>query len=99
MKKRHFTVCVLVLLGVTITIGAMINQTVSAMDVPRITIDDLKQVVDKSESEIIILDVRTGSSWGESEVMIKDAVRENPNDFGSWAEKYPKEKRIVLYCT
>ena len=79
--------------------GASTGQAASTKDVPRITIDDLKTLVDDPESEVIVLDVRTGSSWAGSVVMIKGATRENPDDFYSWVDKHPQDETIIFYCT
>ena len=49
-------------------------------------------------SDIIIIDVRHGLSWEKSDLKIKGAVRENPLNVTSWADKYQKDSNIVLYC-
>ncbi len=37
--------------------------------------------------------------WDNSKVKIQGAVREDPDkNVKSWAEKYSKDKTIVLYC-
>jgi rhodanese-related sulfurtransferase len=46
----------------------------------------------------IIIDVRTNYDWSTSKVKIKGAVREEGMKFGSWMNKYPKDKTIILYC-
>lgn len=48
--------------------------------------------------DLVILDVRSGRDWSASEVKITGAVRANGDDFDNWANSYPKEKTIVLYC-
>ena len=48
--------------------------------------------------DVIIIDVRTNYDWDHSNVKIKGAVREEGMKFGSWMNKYPKDKTIVLYC-
>jgi len=48
--------------------------------------------------DLIIIDVRTSYEWDKSKVKIKGAVREEGMKFGSWMNKYPKDKTIVLYC-
>lgn len=48
--------------------------------------------------DVIIIDVRTKYDWDESKVKIKGALREEGMKFGSWINKYPKDKTIVLYC-
>lgn len=47
---------------------------------------------------LLILDVRLENQWMKSDYKIKGAVRENPSEFKSWADKYPKDKILVLYC-
>jgi hypothetical protein len=42
--------------------------------------------------------VRRNSHWTSSDLKIKGAVREKPNEIQSWADKYSKDKTIVLYC-
>ena len=49
-------------------------------------------------SDVMILDVRSGGDWKSSEFKIKGAVRSNPNEFDKWAELYPKNKTLILYC-
>jgi 3-mercaptopyruvate sulfurtransferase SseA len=44
------------------------------------------------------LDVRTHGDHTGSAVKIQDAVREDPADVSSWANKYSKDATIVLYC-
>jgi rhodanese-related sulfurtransferase len=49
--------------------------------------------------DFIIIDVRANLDWQESDQKILGAVREEPDKGAeSWAEKYPKDKAIVLYC-
>ena len=50
------------------------------------------------KSDVIIIDVRTKYDWDSSKVKIPGAVREEGMRFGSWMNKYPKGKTIVLYC-
>lgn len=65
-------------------------------EVPRMAKSELKAQL--GQSDLIILDVRRDSDWNSSGDKIQGAVRENPGDFKRWADKYPKEKTIVLYC-
>ena len=48
--------------------------------------------------DITIIDVRFDKHWKGSDMMIKDTVREDPNDVKSWANRYSKDRLIVLYC-
>ena len=61
-----------------------------------ITADQLVPLLGKPD--IIVIDVRTKYDWDNSKVKIKGAVHEEGMKFGSWMNKYPKNKKIVLYC-
>ncbi len=65
-------------------------------DVPRITKEELKALMGKPN--VIIIDVRYGRDWTESDSKIKGAVREDPEAIQSWANKYSKDKTLVFYC-
>ncbi len=67
-----------------------------AADVPRMTKEELKALLDNPD--LIVIDVRTQQNWKESDLKIKGAVREDPGAVESWANKYPKDKILVLYC-
>jgi len=68
----------------------------AAANVSIMTKEELKAQLDNSD--VIILDARTGGDWKSSEFKIKGAIRANPNKFGEWAEVYPKNKTLILYC-
>jgi rhodanese-related sulfurtransferase len=67
-----------------------------ATEPPRITKEELKQHL--GDPKVVIVDVRAGGDWKKSDRKISGAVREEPNDAGAWAMRYPKDKLIVLYC-
>lgn len=75
----------------------MLSQFARAAEVPRISKEELKSML--NDPEVIILDVRTPGDWNESKTKIQGAVREDPDKSAkSWAGKYSKDKTIVLYC-
>jgi len=63
---------------------------------PRISTEELRARL--GDPDLIIVDARTSGSWEESKLKIQGAVREDPKDAKSWAEKFSKDKTIVLYC-
>jgi len=65
-------------------------------DAPRMTKDELKARL--GNPDLLIIDVRYGKDWTDSDLKIKGAVREDPKAFDSWASKYPKDKTLVFYC-
>jgi len=66
------------------------------VDTPRMTKDELKARL--NNPDLLIIDVRYGKDWTDSDLKIKGAVREDPEAFDSWANKYPKDKTLVFYC-
>jgi len=91
MKKKRFIGILFVILGM----GMYVTSVMSA-DAPRMTKDELKALL--GSPDLIIIDVRLGGDWKESDLKIKGAVREEPRDVESWANKYSKDKTLVLYC-
>ena len=69
----------------------------TAIEVPRISIHQAKQMVD--DPDVVFIDVRTEKSYWRSASKIKRAVREEPNAVIQWAAKYTKDKTLIFYCT
>lgn len=68
----------------------------SAASVPRMTAEELN--LNLGNPEFIIIDVRLERDWKSSPLKIKGAVWEDFLEVNDWAEKYPIDKTIVLYC-
>jgi rhodanese-related sulfurtransferase len=77
------------------TIGGCMMLAKST-DTPRMTKEELKAML--GNPNLIIVDVRQRIDWADSDLKIKGAVREDPLAVDSWANKYPKDKTLVLYC-
>jgi rhodanese-related sulfurtransferase len=91
MKKNLFIGILFLFLGM----GMYVTSVMSA-DVPRMTKDELKALL--GSPDLLIVDVRLGRDWKESDLKIKGAVREESREVESWANKYSKDKTLVLYC-
>jgi rhodanese-related sulfurtransferase len=49
---------------------------------------------------VIIIDVRVEDEWKEAKWKIQSAIREDSEkDINTWANKYPKDKTLVFYCS
>ncbi len=48
--------------------------------------------------DVTIIDVRFGRDWYGSPTKIKGAIREDPMKPGTWMDKFPKDRMLVLYC-
>ncbi len=87
----------LLLLMVFLFMGCAGKQTMSTQDqAPRITKEEVKARL--GAPDLIVIDVRQGGDWSASDMKIAGAVREDPKAFSQWADKYPKDKTLVLYC-
>jgi hypothetical protein len=91
MKKRLW----MSLFAIFFMVGILATLAKSA-DVPRMKKDALKAMFDNPD--LVILDVRSENDWKDGDSKIKGAVREDPESVKLWAEKYSKDKTLVLYC-
>ena len=51
-----------------------------------------------SESDLVVLDVRTGKDWTSSEFKIKNAMRAPVGEYKDWSASLAKDKTLVTYC-
>ena len=91
MKKRLFLATLLMIFLVE---GCTMFQ--KPVNAPRMTKDKLKSML--GNPDLLIIDVRYGKDWTESDLKIKGALREDPEAVDSWAGKYPRDKTLVFYC-
>lgn len=110
MKRNRF--CLAVLLAVALFAlsayaqngGAENKQGAAAQDedenVPagRITIRQLKRMMDAKE-EVVIIDNRKGGAYVGSTVKIKGAIHITVDELEAKMKDLPKNKLIVTYCT
>ncbi len=88
------------LLGLALALvlcSAPVSRARASEDIPRMPPEELKAKLESPE--LVVIDVRVGPSWVISKEKIKGAVREDPLAVDSWADKYSKDKTIVLYCS
>jgi 3-mercaptopyruvate sulfurtransferase SseA len=74
----------------------MLPVSVYADDVPRISKEQLRELIGNANN--VLLDARLVKEWRKSDGKIPGAVRVDPHDVSSWAGKYAKDQRIVVYC-
>jgi hypothetical protein len=72
-----------------------IGMAAGTEEIPRMTKEELKPLL--GSPEVVVLDVRL--EGGNATTKIAGAVYENPEKVADWSFKYPKENRIVLYCS
>jgi len=79
--------------------GIAITTLAMPKDIPKVTmisINELRNMLDNPN--LTIIDVRFEKDWEKSNMKIKGAVREDYMRVETWADRYPKDKLIVLYC-
>jgi predicted sulfurtransferase len=83
--------------SILVAAGFVFFAAASVMEagVPRISPEELKGML--GDPDVIVIDVRRGMEWDDSDFKIKGAARET-GFVSKWAGKYPKDKTIVLYC-
>ncbi len=79
-----------------VLVTILFTMTTMAAEVPRMTKEELKEML--GNQDVIIVDTRIGTDWNGSEFKIKGAVREDPTKVSEWIEKYPRDKTFVFYC-
>ncbi|MBI5015171.1 MAG: hypothetical protein HZB55_06725 [Deltaproteobacteria bacterium] len=85
------------LAAVLVLLAAVLGPSrADADDVPRMTAEELRAQL--GGPGLSVLDVRTGPDWLTSREKIRGAVREDPNAVAVWADQYPKNGLLVLYC-
>ncbi len=94
MRDKSLTILSIVL--VLAFVGLIISPVSTAKDVIRISKKKLEKLIDNPD--VIILDVRLTQHWQNSEYKIKGAVRRRPTLFDSWANEFPRNNVLVLYC-
>lgn len=67
-------------------------------EVPRITVDELKEKLAKN-APVFVIDSRSQSSYDGSEMKIKGAVRIPADEIEARLKEIPRDREIVVYCT
>jgi hypothetical protein len=91
MRGKWLTMLLLILGLGCVGIG---NSTHS--EAPRMAKEQLKARL--GLSDLILIDVRSAKDWTDSDLKIAGAVRESPEKFDEWKNKYPKSRTLLLYC-
>ncbi len=68
------------------------------VDVPRITVAQLKRRMNAGE-DFTIVDVRNPRAWAESDTVIPEAIRVPLDELEQNLPRIPKSRPVVAYCT
>jgi hypothetical protein len=98
MTQRNLVAAAVLIIA--LMAGILFSRTAASaasIEVPRISVERTKQML--ANPDVVIIDVRTAKTWWRSPSKIENAVREELGSLGRWAEKYPKDKTLIFYCT
>ncbi len=96
MRKRLRIVGIFLSLTIIFFLGDRgFSQPVSYGDIPRMTKEELKPHLGKSD--LVILDVRLEKQWESSDSKIPGASHLKEEDVKSWAKANDRNKTYVLY--
>jgi hypothetical protein len=84
-----------VLLTMLIAVSGCAKPFFTADQVKSMDVDQLYSRLDSPNT--LVLDVRYGRTWTESNEKIKGARRADPAAFSQWADSFPKADDLVLY--
>jgi len=87
-------VLALLVAGPSFVTGAA-SDKVPFPEVPRITKEQLRDLLGKQD--LALIDARPVEQWKYSDQMIPGTVYEDPLSIQSWAAKYDKNKKIIIY--
>jgi 3-mercaptopyruvate sulfurtransferase SseA len=76
--------------------GAVAYKVFKPVYPPRMTVDELAGRLD--DANLVVIDVRTDSSYAGSESTIPKAVRISPKNFSATVQTMDKQKEYVLFC-
>ena len=95
MRKRMPMICGITAILAVLAMG--VGSVGGAEKIPRMTKEQLKEMLGKPD--VAVLDVRATGDWDKAKMKIQGAVREDPSKATkTWAQKYGKDKTIILYC-
>lgn len=92
VKTKATGIAAVLVIMIACATGVFADETV-----PRIGQEELLRILD--DPALTVLDARIVKDWRKSDRKIKGAVRVDPHDVSSWIGNYPKDRKIVVYCS
>ena len=68
------------------------------MEVTRVTVDELKQRMDRGE-QFAFVDTRNPKAWGEADRKLPGAIRMPAEEVEQHLDEIPKDRTVITYCT
>jgi len=84
------------MLTAALIVSGLVSRSAAADDL-RMSKDELRSML--GSADLVVIDVRTEKEWKKSDKKISGSTWEDAEEVNAWADKYPKDKTIVLYCS
>jgi len=68
------------------------------MEATRITVDEVKERLDRGE-QFTFIDTRNPIAWAESDKKLPNAIRIPANELEQHLDEIPKDRAVIIYCT
>ena len=68
------------------------------MEATRITVDEVKQRMDRGE-EFAFIDSRNDQAWANAGEKLPNAIRVPANELEQHLDQIPKDRAVIVYCT
>ena len=76
----------------------METNTVPAMEPTRVTVDEVRQRMDRGEV-FVFIDTRNPKAWAEADTKLPGAIRVPADDVAGHIDEIPRDRVIITYCT
>ena len=68
------------------------------MEPTRITVDEVKQRLDRGE-QFAFIDTRNPQAWSEAETKLPGAIRITADEVDKHLDEIPRDRTVITYCT
>ena len=68
------------------------------MEATRITVDEVKQRLDRGE-EFAFIDSRNDQAWADADEKLPGAIRVPAKELERHLDQIPKDRAVIVYCT
>jgi rhodanese-related sulfurtransferase len=68
------------------------------MEPTRVTVDELKQRMDRGE-QFAFIDTRNSNAWGQAEMKLPGAIRVPADEVEKHFDEIPRDRTVITYCT
>jgi rhodanese-related sulfurtransferase len=77
---------------------SMESDAVPVTEPTRVTVDEVKQRVDRGE-QFAFIDTRNPKAWAEAETKLPGAIRVPADSVAEHIDEIPRDRVIITYCT